>query len=82
MCDASCWQAELLCNDPEGLPNRFDLCFLQLLQDAGAKICVYVYDTHWVRCKTFTSLYLCIPLQLDACLARHVHVWLTAVILL
>ena len=55
MYDAPCWQAELLCNE------GFDLCFLQLVQDAGAKIRVYVYDTHWVRCKTCALLYLCVP---------------------
>ena len=64
------------------VPPTEETLFLQLLQDAGAKISIYVYDTHWVRCKTCASLYLCIPLHFDACLARHVHVRLTAVILL
>ena len=61
-----------MCTGPE---TRHFL--VQLVQDAGAKICIYVYDTHWVRCKICMSLYLCIPLHDIACLAWHI--WLTAV---
>ena len=77
--NGSRWQAELFCNGPEGVSNKIDLFLLQLVQDAGAKICVYVYDTHWVRSRICLSLYLYTPLHDNACLARHV--WLIGVML-
>ena len=40
---------------------RGDFSFLQLVQDAEAKICIYVYDTHWVRCETWLPLCSCDP---------------------